>query len=493
MTRPSAPILARLGVVGLAGLVGLAGVSLSACNVQNSNSAGSGVRDRDQDGYREDEDCDDTDPAIFPGADELCNGLDDDCDEEIDEEAVDAPSWHTDADGDGYGDPASSSLSCEEVSGAVQDDSDCDDTDDTVNPDGTEVCNDGLDNDCDGGFNDCALEAELDLASAGVRLLGEEAADLAGYSLAVLDMDGDLVDDIVVGAPGYDGDGGSSTGAAYTLMGPTSGTIGLSAADAAWEGPEEGELAGAAVAAAGDVNNDNLPDVLVGAPMASKEGSEVGVAYLLLGPATAGGSLEDADAILSGNSGLSQAGISLAGVGDMSGDGVDDIAIGASNSLGGAGEVYLLQGPLEGEISVGAANATLTGPFGAQAGTSLAPAGDLDGDGVPDLLVGATGVEIDGDQVGAVYVLHGPIVGDLALSAAAGGRILGVGDNDLLGRAVAGVGDVNGDGLDDLLAGAPADDTNGPRELIVKHCYKIVPSQTNGFVSQSHNLPDIIS
>ncbi len=97
-----------------------------------------------------DTDCDDTDAAVFPGATEYCNGIDDDCDGNLDEpEAVDATDWYPDTDGDGYGDPAFSDHECYQPSGWVADNTDCDDTDAAVNPGQDELCN-GIDDDCDG-------------------------------------------------------------------------------------------------------------------------------------------------------------------------------------------------------------------------------------------------------------------------------------------------------------------------------------------------------
>jgi len=104
--------------------------------------------DADGDGFDADADCDDNNAAVHPEADEFCNGEDDDCDGEVDEDAVDAALWYTDADGDGYGDLDSVQTSCETIEGAVSNAEDCDDGNDAVNPEGVEIC-DGLDNDCD--------------------------------------------------------------------------------------------------------------------------------------------------------------------------------------------------------------------------------------------------------------------------------------------------------------------------------------------------------
>ncbi|MCB9693320.1 MAG: hypothetical protein H6736_16025 [Alphaproteobacteria bacterium] len=127
-------------------------------------------RDRDGDGYGDgdalsgcaatgtlasvDGDCDDDDPAVNPGATEVCNGIDDDCDPTND---IQPTSWYDDRDGDGYGDPDASSEACEPPPGTVADATDCDDTNAIVNPGATEVC-DELDRDCDGQALDADCE-----------------------------------------------------------------------------------------------------------------------------------------------------------------------------------------------------------------------------------------------------------------------------------------------------------------------------------------------
>ena len=99
-------------------------------------------------------DCDDSDATINPDADEYCDGVDNDCDDEIDESsAVDATEWCVDGDGDGYGDPKDSVASCEEPTEGpprVADCSDCLDTDSNVNPGADEICGNEADDDCDG-------------------------------------------------------------------------------------------------------------------------------------------------------------------------------------------------------------------------------------------------------------------------------------------------------------------------------------------------------
>jgi hypothetical protein len=140
--------------------------------------------DADGDGYSTLEDCDDGDAAVHPGADETCNGVDDDCDDEVDEDdAVDATTWYADEDGDGYGAPDTTQTSCAQPSGFVDDDTDCDDSDATINPetlwypdsdgdgfgdeedDGTEQCEQPTDHvldatDCDDSAEDVNPDEE---------------------------------------------------------------------------------------------------------------------------------------------------------------------------------------------------------------------------------------------------------------------------------------------------------------------------------------------
>jgi hypothetical protein len=99
-------------------------------------------------------DCDEGDPAINPGAEEVCNTLDDDCDGSIDEDGAPIPTWYADADGDGYGDPATAVVMCEDRSDMVLNGEDCDDGDSSIHPGASDPCN-GVDDDCDGADEGC--------------------------------------------------------------------------------------------------------------------------------------------------------------------------------------------------------------------------------------------------------------------------------------------------------------------------------------------------
>jgi predicted outer membrane repeat protein len=117
------------------------------------DDGGTTDEDADNDGHPASSDCDDSDPDIHPGAPELCNGVDDDCDDSIDEDAEDAPLWYADTDADGHGDPATETAACEPPSGFIDQSGDCDDTSAAVHPDAAEVCN-AVDDDCDGLLDD---------------------------------------------------------------------------------------------------------------------------------------------------------------------------------------------------------------------------------------------------------------------------------------------------------------------------------------------------
>ncbi|MSP54468.1 MAG: hypothetical protein EXR69_02500 [Myxococcales bacterium] len=109
-----------------------------------------GYEDVDGDGYAACAECDDSSAANFPGADEVCDGVDNNCDSVVDEAtATDAGSWYADADSDSFGDPDSSTVSCDAPAGSVADWSDCDDADGSVSPAAVERCN-GIDDNCDG-------------------------------------------------------------------------------------------------------------------------------------------------------------------------------------------------------------------------------------------------------------------------------------------------------------------------------------------------------
>jgi hypothetical protein len=134
--------------------------------------------DADEDGFAACVECDDDNPDVNPDAAEVCNGFDDDCDELVDDEDGDVDrstmsTWYADEDGDGFGDESSPSLACDEPAGHIGSDQDCDDDDFDVNPDATELCQNDIDENCDGVYSEGCTSIFLDCGGDGAMDVGE--------------------------------------------------------------------------------------------------------------------------------------------------------------------------------------------------------------------------------------------------------------------------------------------------------------------------------
>jgi hypothetical protein len=290
----------------------------------------------------------------------------------------------------------------------------------------------------------------IDLSMADAKLVGEAGGDQASNVSGAGDVDGDGHDDLLVGAAGND-EGGTTAGAAYLVLGPVTGTLDLSLADAKLVGEEASDYAGAAVAGAGDVDRDGHDDLLVGAPGEYGDGDAAGAAYLVLGPVTGTLDLSLADAKLVGG----YAGAGVSGAGDVDGDGHDDLLITPEHSS--ERPIHLVLGPVTGTLELLLSDAKLVAEERDENMTRGSGAGDVNADGHDDLLLGAFGDHGNTDS-GSAYVVLGPVTGTLDMPSQADAELVGEAANDIAGIAVSGAGDVDSDGHDDLLVGAIGND-----------------------------------
>lgn len=479
--------------------------------------------DVDQDGFPVATDCDDAAPATFPGAPETCgDAVVNDCD---DPTAV--PS-RTDC----YGDRSMATADATLLGTSV------DDWTGFVVAGAGDVDNDG---DADlilGAYGVGAaasgavylvhgpITGDFDLSEATVKWTAESEDDWTGFAIAGgSDLTGDGHEDVVIGAR-YDDGTGNSAGATYVARAIGSGTVELSEVVGKVFAEAEYDSSGYAVATVGDVNDDGADDLLIGSPENSRVANAAGMAHLVFGPVVGpvqlsaatyrvlgeresdklgcavgrAGDLDgngeqdllvsacysdrngqdagavfqfsthteidriagDADGAMVGEQPFDQLGTAIAG-GDIDGDGLSDVVVGSPfHDLGAddAGAVYLALGPAT--VDMNAPDAKITGDgIGDHAGTSVAVLGDVDGDGFDDLAIGAPGRDEGGEDAGAAYVLFGPVFGAGSL-ADADVKLVGATAFDFAGQSVAPAGDFDADGYPDLVVGAPFHDGLAP-------------------------------
>ncbi|MFT5585082.1 MAG: hypothetical protein ACI9VR_002670 [Cognaticolwellia sp.] len=401
------------------------------------------------------EDCDDTSAEIFPGNSEICDGLDNDCDDQIDNDASDAGTYYTDADGDSYGDPSSAVLSCDGA-GFSENDLDCDDSESAVNPGETEVCNDGLDNDCDGSDNGCGSIGLVDLADADITWNGSNAGDkMGGPVRSVGDMDGDGNIELAFSARGFD----SGAGAVYLVEGPfTAGDYDIeSEASARISGENAGDEV-FAVTGIGDFTGSGNDALAMSGRKNDSAGSNFGAVYLFFSAPTGNVSVTSADVILTGEGEGDQAGI-LSSADDMDDDGMSDFLVGVQRNDGGNGAVYLATGDSVAAGRLSESTAIFRGTADAQFGGGLSGVGDLNGDGIADAIIGAPYDDTTAEDAGAVFIFFGATgMNGNFTDADADAALYGASKNDQAGWGIGAAGDHDGDGSPDLLISATRSD-----------------------------------
>jgi hypothetical protein len=357
-------------------------------------------------------------------------------------------------------------------------------------------------------FGPAAQGGTIDLAQneQDVTILGADGDDHMGYSVAAGDMNGDGFDDILLGAPLADGPANDrpQAGEAYVSLGSPSlePTIDLALGqqDLSLFGGDEEDRLGISVAA-GDANGDATADILAGAFLADGPDNTryaAGEAYLLLG----GPSLSGARDVAQGEFDLAiiaaeaddQLGYAVS-MGDLNADGIDDLVLGAfradgpGNARNDTGEVHVIFGSptLKGVQDLAEAPANLT-VAGADAEDDLGAAvasGDVNGDGVADLLIGAPkadGPDEAHDRAGEAYFVFGSpsLQGALDIDRAEQDVIiLGADPVDHLGVAVTS-GDIDGDGIDDVVLGAEGADGRENEREDAGEAYVILGSPSLG-------------
>jgi hypothetical protein len=355
---------------------------------------------------------------------------------------------------------------------------DCVDGAGDVNGDGYDDILIGADANDDGGIisgkaylifgNNSGWSMYTNLSNASASFIGENAYEYFGSTVAgVGDVNGDGYDDILLGAWG-NAESAYDAGKAYLIFGKSSGwtkDFNLSNADVAFLGESNSDWAGWGLAGAGDVNGDGYDDILINSQGNDDGGVDSGQTYLILGKATgwlSKSSLSTADASFLGESAYDYIGTPSKGVGDVNGDGFDDILIGGW----GINKAYLIFGKASGWVmntDLSKADASFVGEIsGDNAGDAIAGVGDINFDGYDDILIGARYNNEGGTNAGQVYIIYGNSSGwskNMQLSKA-DASFIGENTSDMAGWSVANAGDVNGDGVNDILIGALFNDEN---------------------------------
>ncbi len=264
-------------------------------------------------------------------------------------------------------------------------------------------------------------------AALSHQFYGSGAQEELGRSVSGIgDVNGDGLADVIIGSPGYDNGLAISVGKASVRSGADGSLL------YSFLGVTPGDWFGASVSGAGDVNGDGVPDLIIGAPYSDWVGNNSGRAFVYSG--ATGGLLHVFDGVVN-----QRLGYAVSAAGDVNGDGFDDVIVGSENMA----VVRVYSGADGSLLHLVSGNPSTDFAFG----HAVSGAGDVNGDGAEDFIVGASTADTNGTNSGAAYVYSG-----------ADGSVLhvfdGVASYDSFGYSVGGGLDFNGDGFDDILVGA---------------------------------------